>query len=91
MKPRLFYAIAWLPLALLFGAQLYAREFDGWGRWAAAPLFLLPVSLSVVLAMTGIAICRREASAGRALAAVATATLAAATPALWFMLRVLAP
>lgn len=90
MRLRLFYTIAWLPLALLLGVQFYARQFDGWGRWAAAPLFLLPVILSAVLVTIGVAICRREAAAGRALAAVATATLAAAIPALWFAVRVFA-
>lgn len=90
MKPRWFYVIAWLPIAALLGVQLYARQFEGWGQWAIAPLFLLPVILSVVLVIIGIAICRREAGAGRALAAPATATLAAAIPALWFVVRVLA-
>jgi hypothetical protein len=90
MKPRWFYAIAWLPLVVLLGVQLYARQFEGWGQWAIAPLFLLPVILSVVLFLVGIALCRREARAGRALAATATATLAAAIPALWFVVRVLA-
>ena len=37
----------------------------------------------------GIAICRREARKGRDLAATGTATLAAATPALWFLVRLL--
>jgi len=90
MKPRWFYVIAWLPLVVLFGGQLYARQFEGWGRWATAALFLLPVILSVVLFMIGIALCRHEARAGRALAATATATLAAAIPALWFVVRMLA-
>jgi len=90
MKLRWFYVIAWLPLALLIGVQLYARQFDAWGRWASAPLFLLPVILSAVLGIVGIVICRREAGTGRGLAAAATATLAAAIPALWFLTRVLA-
>jgi hypothetical protein len=90
MKLRLFYVIAWLPLALLLGVQSYARQFDGWGRWAAAPLFLLPVILSAASVVIGVAICRREAAAGRVLAPIATATLAAAIPALWFVVRVLA-
>ena len=90
MKLRWFYVIAWLPLALLLGVQFYARQFDGWGRWAAAPLFLLPVILSAVCVVIGVAMCRREAAAGRALAAIATATLVAAIPALWFVVRVLA-
>ena len=90
VKPRLFCVIAWLLLAFLLGLQLYARQFDGWGRWVMAPLFLLPVIASAALVVIGIAICRREASAGQALAATATATLGAAVPALWFLAQVLA-
>jgi len=90
MKPRTFFMIAWLPLALLVGVQLYASQLEGWGRWAAAPLFLVPVILSVILGTIGVSVCRREARAGRSLATVAGATLAAAIPALWFLARVLA-
>jgi len=89
MKPRVFMAIAWLPLAVLLGVQLYSREFDGWGRWAVAPLFLLPVIASAAFAVTGIAICRREAGASRSLTVAATATLVAAIPALWLLARAL--
>lgn len=89
MKRRVFIAIAWLPLALLIVIELYAGEFDGWGRWATAPLFLLPILLSGVLAVLGIVICRSEAGAGRSLVPVATATLAAGIPALWFLARAL--
>lgn len=89
MKPRLFVAIAWLPLALLLGLQIYAQQFEGWGRWAAAPLFLVPLILSVILVAIGISVCRREAGEGRSLVLPASATLAAAIPALWFLARVL--
>ena len=89
MKPRLFVAIAGLPLALLLGLQFYASQFEGWGRWAAAPLFLVPLVLSVILAGIGIGVCRREASEGRSLVLPASATLASAIPALWFLARVI--
>lgn len=90
MAPRTFILIAWLPLALLVGVQLYASRFEGWGRWAAAPLFLVPLVLSVILVVIGIGVCRREAREGRSLALPASATLASAIPALWFLARVLA-
>ena len=90
MKPRVFLAIACLPLLLLLAVQFYAGEFEGWGRWAAAPLFLVPVILSAILVAVGIGVCRREAGAGRALGLVAGATLAAAIPMLWFLARLLA-
>ena len=67
MKPRTFFMIAWLPLALLLGAQFYASQLEGWGRWAAAPLFLVPLILSAILVAIGVNVCRREAQ--RALAA----------------------
>ena len=90
MRPRVFLAIAALPLLLLLGAQFYAREFEGWGRWAAAPLFLVPVILSAILVAIGIGVCRREAAAARPLGLAASATLAAGIPLLWFLARVLA-
>jgi len=90
MRPKWFWAIAWLPLGLLVGVQLYAQQFDDWGRWATAPLFLGPVVLSVVWSAMGIVICRREAREGQPLAATATATLAAAIPVFWFVARLLA-
>ena len=90
MKPRVFLAIACLPLLLLLAVQFYAGQFEGWGRWAAAPLFLVPVILSVILVAIGVSICRREARANRSLGLVASATLAAAIPMLWFLARVLA-
>jgi hypothetical protein len=90
MRPRTFFIIAWLPLALLLGLQFYARQFEGWGRWAVAPLFLAPLILSVILVAIGISVCRREAREGRSVALPASATLASAIPALWFLARALA-
>lgn len=90
MKPNTLFTIAWVPLALLLGAQFYASQFEGWGRWATAPLFLLPLILSAIFVAIGISVCRREAQEGRSLALPASATLASAIPALWFLARVLA-
>lgn len=90
MKPKGFWASAWLPLGLLVGVQLYAQQFGDWGRRPIAPLLLGPVVLSVVWTATGVAIRRREAKKRRPLAATATATLAAAIPAMGFLVRLLA-
>jgi len=90
MTLRLFILIAWIPFALLLGVQFYARQFDGWGRWSAAPLFLLPVLLSLVFTVIGITVCFRVAREQRPLVTAATATLGAAVPALWFLARLIA-
>lgn len=90
MTPRTYLAIAWVPIALLIGLHFYVRQYEGWGRWASAGLFLVPVLASAILTVIGIAVCRQEARAGRSLMVVASATFAAAIPALWFLARVLA-
>ena len=43
----------WLPVIILVVVEFYARNFDGWGEWATAPLFLLPLVFSVTIAGTG--------------------------------------
>ena len=48
-KQTLSVIIAISPLATLIGIELYIRNFDGWGDWAAAPLLLIPMVLSVSL------------------------------------------
>ena len=90
MTLRLYIVIAWIPFALLLGVQFYTHQFEGWGQWSAAPLFLLPVVLSLALTVMGIAICFRIALERRPLVAAAMATLTAAIPALWFLARLIA-
>jgi len=90
MGLRTFILIAWVPLAVLIGLQFYALKFESWGLWSTAPLFLVPVVLSLVFTVIGLAICYRIALERRPLTPAATATLTAAIPALWFVARVLA-
>jgi hypothetical protein len=89
MTPRLFRTISWIPLALALAIQLYARGFEGWGRMATAPLFLLPVILSLALLPVGIRLCRSESKAGAPVRPTAIATIFASVPALWFIARAL--
>ena len=44
----------WLPFASLVAVEFYVRNIDGWGAWSTAPLFLLPLILSVVIAGMGV-------------------------------------
>jgi len=43
-----------LPLILLFALSLYIRKYDGWGAWAAAPMLLPAVLLSLIILVTGL-------------------------------------
>jgi hypothetical protein len=89
MTPSLFRFVSWIPLGVLLTVQLYARGFDGWGRWATAPLFLLPISLSFALVLVGLHMCRSEHEAGLPVGPTVAATLLAGAPALWFTARAL--
>jgi hypothetical protein len=79
---------AWLPLATLVGVTFYARRFDGWGSWATAPLFLLPVALSAVLLLIGAFKLRSEQASGQVRRSTLAACALGAAPLLWFLSRV---
>ena len=46
--------LCWLPAATWLAGWLYIQRFDGWGRWAAAPLLVPSLLLSVVLGIAGV-------------------------------------
>lgn len=46
-------ATCWVPAAIWYLTGVYLRRFDGWGAWAAAPLLIPAVVLSLVLGGTG--------------------------------------
>ena len=89
MTPRLFRFISWIPLATVIAIEIYTRGFDGWGRWASAPLFLLPVILSGFLVPIGVRMCRNESEGGVPIRPTVLATALAGMPALWFVARAL--
>jgi len=86
---RFYRALSWLPLAALLAGFAYVDRYDGWGRWAAAPLLLVPVFLSALMALFGAVVCRREADAGGVTKLTALAAALAAIPLIWFMIRAL--
>jgi hypothetical protein len=43
----------WAPAALWAATLLYLRPYDGWGAWAAAPLLLPSLLLSVAAGACG--------------------------------------
>lgn len=77
----------WVPVACLVAVEAYARGFDGWGAWATAPLFLLPLALSVAIAGAGAVQCILEVRAGTARTSSAVYTAVAAVPLVWLIVR----
>jgi len=77
----------WLPVIILVVVEFYARNFDGWGAWSTAPLFLLPLVLSITIAGTGAVKLFLEFrnSSVRALTVISIAV--ALIPFLWLLVR----
>lgn len=79
--------IFWLPVASLIAVELYASSFDGWGAWTTAPLFLLPLVLSLAIAGTGAYQVFSEFRSGHARLSTIVLTAVSACPVLWLMVR----
>lgn len=79
--------MCWLPLICLVAIEIYVRSFDGWGAWAAAPLFLLPLVLSAVIAGAGLVQCFFAFRAGLLQASSVVYTGIAMAPLVWLFIR----
>lgn len=85
--PRGLARSFWLPAACLVAVEVYAGRFDGWGGWATAPLFLVPLVVSLVIAASGVVQCVSESRAGAARPSSIAFTVVAAVPFLWLLVR----
>jgi hypothetical protein len=77
----------WIPATCLVAIEVYASNFDGWGAWATAPLFLVPLILSVAIAGSGGIQCVLEFRAKSARLSSIAFTLLAAVPLFWILVR----
>ena len=79
--------VCWLPIVSLVAVECYVRSFDGWGAWSTAPLFLLPLILSIAFAGVGIVIFFLELRAGAVRASTVFVIVLALIPFLWLLIR----
>lgn len=77
----------WLPAASLVAVELYVRGFEGWGAWSTAPLFLIPLVLSVAIGGAGIVECLLEGRAGTFRIRSLVVTAVAWLPVVWLSIR----
>lgn len=82
-----FLLVAWLPPLALAAVFAYVAGYEGWGRWSAAPLLLLPVFLALPITLAGLVRIRAERAAGRIRGATLLSTTVAALPLAWFLWR----
>jgi hypothetical protein len=79
--------MCWLPAISLVAVEFYARNFDGWGAWSTAPLFLLPLVLSITIAGTGAVKLFSEFRNRSVRASTMVAIAVALLPFLWLLVR----
>ena len=84
---RWFVGLSWIPIVTFVVTIIYIRGFDGWVRWAAAPLLIPAVLLSFVLGLTGMLFVRRAKRQKRPTGGLVAATLVSGLLAFWFMFR----
>ena len=82
-----FKILALIPLGSLVYLTFFVRRFDGWGSWAAAPLLLTPILLSLPTTIIGVLRIVGERRAGAIRRSTAALTLVAAAPILWILWR----
>ena len=84
---RTLARLFWVPTACLIAIEVYVSGFDGWGAWAAAPLFLVPLVLSLAIAGAGVVQCILELRAGCTRFSSIVFTVLAGLPLLWLLVR----
>ena len=77
----------WIPVASLLATEAYVSNFDGMGAWAAAPLFLVPIFLSLVIGAAGLLQLAIEWRAGASRRSTALLAIVALTPLFWVFVR----
>ncbi len=71
----------------MLAVEAYVSRFDGWGAWAAAPLFLVPVLISLGIIIPGIFDLVAEIRAGKINRATLLYRGIAALPFVWLGVR----
>ena len=85
---RIFLAAAVLPPALLAAALWDVSRQEGWGGWAlAGTLGPAVIGFSAVMTLAGVTLSIIERRRGRRVTPVLLATLVAASPCLWLLVR----
>jgi len=82
-----FRVLALIPLGSLLYLAFYVRRYDGWGAWAAAPLLLTPVLLSLPTTLIGVLRILGERRGGAIRPWTIVFTALASAPLLWILWR----
>lgn len=87
---RLFLWLSPLPLIVFGIGNWYVDRFEGWGRWAAAPVLLVPILLSLGMGIAGGVSTVMQRRSGNPWGEWLSGTLIAGGLALYFLVKLVA-
>jgi len=86
---RVFKAASLVPPVLLIAACWESSRQEGWGGWAfAASVGPILIGFSAVLGLVGVTLWAVERRRGAHAPSLLVATVVAASPCLWFLVRI---
>ena len=79
-----------IPQLSFWALWFYVGTFEGWGQWAAGPMLLPPLFLSLVMLITGAGFVIHSRKRNKSVVGLTIATLVAGSLALWFLVKAIA-
>ena len=84
---KIFIWTSALPQLSFWALWFYTETFDGWGQWAAGPMLIPPIFLSLVMLITGAGFVVHSRKMNESGAGLIIATLVAGSLALWVLVK----
>ena len=87
MTQKIFIWTSPLPLLMFWGLSIYVNQYEGWGQWAAGPMLLIPILLSLLMAVMGVVLIVRARKQKAPVANLWLSTLMAGSVGLYILTK----
>ena len=87
MSQKTFIWTSPLPLLMFWGLSIYVNQYEGWGQWAAGPMLLIPILLSLLMTVMGLVLIVRARKQKAPVANLWLSTLMAGSVGLYILAK----
>ncbi len=87
MSQKIFIWTSPLPLLMFWGLSIYVNQYEGWGQWAAGPMLLIPILLSLLMTVMGLVLIVRARKLKAPVANLWLSTLMAGSVGLYILAK----
>ena len=87
MSQKIFIWTSPLPLLMFWGLSIYVNQYEGWGQWAAGPMLLIPILLSLLMTVMGLVLIVRARKQKAPVANLWLSTLMAGSVGLYILAK----